>query len=224
MVHALERARRFNRWLAAAIAPELGDRVLELGAGIGSISIWLVPRDRYVAGEVNPDHFHYLENLTRGKPYMEVARIDVGSAADFSALDGRFDTVLCLSAIERAEDPVAALRNIATVLSADGRVLLYVPHKQRRFCSLDQALGRRRRYDREQLAAQLEAAGLELVSARDFNRAGVPGWWWNGKLLRRRRFGRLQLKLFDLSVPWLRHVDRWLPWSGLGLIAVARKP
>ena len=52
----------------------------------------------------------------------------------------------------------------------------------------------------------------------------MPGWWFNGRVLRRRHFGKLQLKVFDGLVGLWRHVDHWLPWSGISLIAVARKP
>jgi hypothetical protein len=49
----------------------------------------------------------------------------------------------------------------------------------------------------------------------------VPGWWFNGKLLRKREFGRIQLKLFNMLVPLLRGLDPLIPAPGLGLIAVA---
>ena len=101
--------------------------------------------------------------------------------------------------------------------------MLYVPHGQSLYSSLDEVLGHRCRYDRAMLERELSATGFELVEWRFFNRAAVPGWWWNGKVLRRRTFSRLQLKLFDLTVPLLRLVDRFLPWRGLGLIAIARR-
>ena len=57
-----------------------------------------------------------------------------------------------------------------------------------------------------------------------FNRIGVPGWILNAKLLKRTGFGKLQLKIYD-SLVWLwRRIDRWLPWSGLSVILIARKP
>jgi hypothetical protein len=74
------------------------------------------------------------------------------------------------------------------------------------------------------LAAELEAAGLELKHLGQFNRFSVPGWWLNGKLLRRRRFSRLQLKVLELGMPLIRLLDPFLPWQGLGLVAVAEKP
>jgi hypothetical protein len=57
-----------------------------------------------------------------------------------------------------------------------------------------------------------------------FNRAGLIPWFVNGKLLRRKRVNKLQLKLFD-SLVWLwRLLDRALPIPGLSIIAIARKP
>jgi hypothetical protein len=57
-----------------------------------------------------------------------------------------------------------------------------------------------------------------------FNRVGWLPWLVNGRIMRRRNFGKLQLKLYD-SLIWLwRRVDRWLPLPGLSIIAIARKP
>ena len=51
----------------------------------------------------------------------------------------------------------------------------------------------------------------------------MPGWWLNGRLLRRRKFSRVQLKLLDTAMPLLRRLDRLWPWKGLSLIAVGVK-
>src|SRR5690606_22841292 len=72
ILHNLERAQRFNRWMADAVRPHLGQRVLEIGAGIGNLTSWLLPRERYVASDVNENYLHYLRNLSAGKPYFEV--------------------------------------------------------------------------------------------------------------------------------------------------------
>jgi hypothetical protein len=44
MLIEIERARRFNAWLADTVRPYVGDRVLELGAGIGSLTSQVIPR------------------------------------------------------------------------------------------------------------------------------------------------------------------------------------
>jgi hypothetical protein len=51
----------------------------------------------------------------------------------------------------------------------------------------------------------------------------VPAWWFNGRLLKRRGFSRVQLKMFDVAVPVVRRIDRFIPWPGQSLIAVGRK-
>jgi glycosyltransferase involved in cell wall biosynthesis len=220
----LERVRSFTGWLADTVRPYVGDRVLELSAGMANLAARLLPRDRYVAAETNPHYLDYLRNFARGKPYLEVARIDPGSSGDFARWAAAFDTVLCWSVLEHLADPIAALRAIREVLQPGGRVVLYVPAGPSLFSSLDEVSGHRLRYDETLLRRQLDEAGLELIHLRQFNRISKPAWWCGGKLLKRRRFGRVQLKLFDVAMPIVRRVDRFLPWSGLGLVAVARRP
>jgi hypothetical protein len=102
--------------------------------------------------------------------------------------------------------------------------VLYVPQGQKLYSSLDEVLGHRCRYSKEELAGELRETGFELESMRDFNHLAIPGWYINGKLLKRRHFSRFQLKLFNMLVPAIRRVDGLVPGKGLGIIAVARKP
>jgi glycosyltransferase involved in cell wall biosynthesis len=223
ILHSLERAQSFNRWMAESIAPWIGARVLEIGAGIGNITSWLLPRDFYVASDINLHYLDYLKNLALGKPYFEVSRIDLEDPACFAPWAGRFDTVVCLNVLEHVRDPLAALRNMRDALAPGGRAVLYVPQGQNRYSSLDEVLGHRCRYSKEMLAGELEQTGFAVEHLQDFNHFGVPGWLLNGRILKRRRFSRAQLKVFNILVPAIRHVDRAFPWSGLGLIAVARR-
>ena len=80
------------------------------------------------------------------------------------------------------------------------------------------------RYEIPMLKNELERTGFEVERMDFFNRISVFGWWWNGKIRKKRTFSRWQIKVFDTLVPILRRVDSWLPWKGLGIIAVARRP
>lgn len=224
ILHTLERTRRFNRWMVSRVLPDVGHRVLEIGAGIGNITGFVLPRDEYVASDINPNYLHYLHNFAAGKPYLSVAQVNLDQPGDFERLRGRFDTVICLNVLEHVKNPNAALENLFSALAPGGRALLYVPRGQALYGALDDALGHRCRYNPGMLRQEVEAAGFEVERIEGFNRASVPGWWINGKLLKRRRFSRLQLKIVDMLVPALKLVDRALPWPGLGLFCVARKP
>lgn len=74
------------------------------------------------------------------------------------------------------------------------------------------------------LAHELRETGFEVKLFRDFNHFAVPGWYVNGKILKRRSFSRVQLKIFNMLVPMLRRVDSFVPGRGLGIIAVATRP
>jgi hypothetical protein len=57
----------------------------------------------------------------------------------------------------------------------------------------------------------------------DFNRFSVPGWWVAGRVLKRRTFADVQVKVIEGAMPVLRRVDRFLPWKGLSVIGVGVK-
>jgi 2-polyprenyl-3-methyl-5-hydroxy-6-metoxy-1,4-benzoquinol methylase len=217
----IERAHNFNRWMADAIRPQVGAYVLEIGAGIGNITVHLIPRDRYVASDVDPAYLDYLRSFARSRPYMDVQAIDVEDEGAFRRLAGRFDTVICLNVLEHVKDPIGALRNMRRALEPGGRLILYVPQGRWLYSSLDRVLGHRCRYTPEALTQELVAAGFVVERLVPFNRAGMPGWYLNGRLLGHTRFSRVQMKLFNYAVPLARVFDRFLPWPALGLIAVA---
>jgi SAM-dependent methyltransferase len=222
ILHSLSKARRFSRWMSDVIRPWVGRSVLEIGAGIGNLTVHLVPRDHYRATDINPDYLDYLANFALGKPYLEVGRLHAESAEEFAPLAGRFDTVVCLNVLEHLDEPRQVLENFRGALAPGGRAIVLVPAVPSRFSPLDRALGHRLRYTPAQLREVVTAAGLEVEALFDFNRAGVAGWRLNG-LLGRTSFSRVQLKIFDSMVFLSRRLDRFLPWRGLSLIVIARK-
>jgi glycosyltransferase involved in cell wall biosynthesis len=214
----------FNRWMADAIRPYLGARVLEIGAGIGNLTRTLCPRDRYTASDVNPHYLDYLRRTFTGRPYLDVRRIDLASQQDFAGLERGYDTIVCLNVLEHVRDERGALSNLHSALSLGGRAIVLVPQGPGLYGTLDEVLGHERRYTRRTLGESLAAAGFEVERIFDFNRATAPAWWFNGRVLKRRHFGRVQLKLLNSSIWLVRRLDRWLPWGGTSLIAVARRP
>lgn len=224
ILSSLSEAPRFNQWMADTIRPEVGDRILEIGAGIGNITGQMLPRYHYLASDVNKDYLQFLRNRAYGKPYLEIMELDLRDAEGFEALEASFDSVLCLNVLEHVLEEEQALENIRKALKPGGRAIILVPRGRWLFSSLDRALGHVKRYSRVELEDSLERAGFKIVSIRSFNRIGVPGWLVNGKIFRRKTLSRTQLKLLNLLCPILRRIDWLWPWPGLSLIAVAEKP
>ena len=213
----------FNRWMADFIRPYVGDRVLEIGAGIGNLTMQLTPRSRYVATDVNQHYLSYLANLTYGRPYLETRPLDLADPSDFEPLRDGFDTVVCLNVLEHVAEEATAIANIRSALTPGGQAVILVPQGQSRYGSLDRVLGHVKRYSATELRTALTQGGLEVVAVRQFNRSAVPGWLLNGKVMRRKRLSRMQLKLFNILMPVVRRTDRLFPWRGLSLVAIARR-
>lgn len=224
ILQSLDKAHRFNGWMISQIESYVGEEVLEIGAGIGNVTQHLTPRKKYTASDINPNYLDYLRNFSFGRPYLDVRKVNLEERDDFSSLQGSYDTVICINVLEHVKDPDRSLDNIFSSLLPGGRLLLYVPAGPALYGTLDEALEHRCRYTRSSLQEELRRAGFDIERLWDFNRTSVPGWYVNGKILRRTTFSRLQLKVIDSAVPVLRRVDRFLPWRGLGLFAVARKP
>jgi glycosyltransferase involved in cell wall biosynthesis/phospholipid N-methyltransferase len=218
----LNRAPRFTRWMADTIRPYIGDRVLEIGAGIGNLTVHLMPRSIYWATDVNPLYLDALRRLSETRPYLRVAFTDV-TALDSFPTDQQFDTVVCLNVLEHIKDAKAALQNIRRVLIKGGRAIILVPQGPRLYGSLDRALGHFLRYTKAQLVATAEQGGFCVTEVVDFNRAGAPAWWLNGCVLQRTRFSLWQIKVLNLLVPVFRRCEQWIPLPPLSLIAVLEK-
>ncbi len=225
VLEAFTNAPRFNRWMADTIRPFLGEEVLEIGAGIGNLSRHLAPRRRlYIATDIDPEHLARLSTRLQHRPNLEIRRVDLARAEDFQALAGRVDTVVCLNVVEHVEDDLGALRNLFTALRPGGRAVVLVPHDQRIYGTLDEALGHFRRYSHRELSGKMEQAGFRVERLLEFNRVSRPGWWVAGRLLKRRTISPAALWLFDRLVWLWRRIDRLLPWGATSLIAVGRKP
>ena len=222
ILERLNRAPRFTRWMADVIRPYIGDRVLEVGAGTGNMSVHLMPRSVYWATDVNSHYLDYLVTLRATRPYMRVAFTDAMDGATFPTGQS-FDTVVCLNVVEHVQDDLGALRNVWDALSDGGRAIILVPCGPGLYGTLDEVLGHFRRYTREQLVGVAEQAGFRVEQVLKFNRPGVPAWWLNGRILHRKTFGLGQIRMLNFLTPVFRLVDSWLPLPPLSIIAILRK-
>src|SRR3984957_3667164 len=210
ILERLNRAPRFTGWMADVVRPFVGQRVLEIGAGTGNMSVHLMPRNSYWATDVNSHYLDYLLTLRASRPYMRVTHTNAMDRESYPRGQS-FDTVVCLNVIEHVEDDLQALRNIRDALEEGGRAIILVPFGPGLYGTLDEVLGHFRRYTKEQLVGVAEGAGFHVEQILKFNRPGVPAWWLNGRILHRRTFGLGQIRMVNLLAPLFRLMDSWLP-------------
>ena len=215
--------RRINEWMWGLLAPYVGDRVLEVGCGLGSFTRFLRNHQLVVATDTNPAYLEFVRGRVRQQDNVILETID-WSAPDLEPLaEHRFDTVLCLHALEYLERDDDAVAAFAQLLEPGGRLVVQVPAMSQLYGEIDRAIGHRRRYDRADLTALLERHGFELEQVRYVNVPGALAWYVNARLLGRRRVPRVQARLASVLLPWLRFEQHLTPSWGLSLLAIGSK-
>ena len=222
----LSKAEAFTRWVLDEISPWVGQRVLEVGCGIGTYTAELAVGSRKITA-VDMERAFIDEAVRRlGRhPNVELICGDATQANLPKVNDKAFDTVILLDVLEHIEHDVALLAGLRSRLELGGQLILKVPAMPSLYSPMDEAIGHWRRYDKRSLTEVISQAGLEMVRIWSFNAAAVPGWWWNGRVLKLRSPPGEQVALYNRLVPILRPLDRIARlFCGVSLLAVARRP
>ena len=226
-IETLERlaaaAPRYNAWLIERVLPWVGRRVLEIGAGVGTMSAFLTDRERVVLSDTNPGYLERLRARFAGQPQMRVVPLRL-PATNGELQAERLDTIICLNVLEHVRDDELSLATMFQLLQPGGRLVLLVPSLPAIYGTLDRALGHFRRYTPAELRRKYAAAGFQMRHLEYFNLAGIPGWWFTGRVLKRELIPTGSLRWYDALVPLFR-LERLLPWRvGQSLIAVGERP
>jgi SAM-dependent methyltransferase len=217
-------APNYNTWLAERFRAHAGNRVLEIGAGIGTITSLLAPgREKVVALEVDDFYVRRLKNRFRDQANVEPYLSDV-ALADWQRLKAeRFDSIVLSNVLEHIPDDAGAVQRFAQILPPGGKVLILVPALPLLFGAMDEAVGHHRRYTMTTLRSVLENNGFDVERIEWMNLMGIPGWLVNSVLLRRRVMPPLQLRLYDQVAPLLARAEAKVKLPvGMSLFCVAR--
>jgi SAM-dependent methyltransferase len=141
------------------LLPSEVGKVLEIGAGLGSVGALLARRFEYVGLE--PDPVSYGIAVRRIGPAGRVLNL---AAEDFEPAES-FDVVCAFEVLEHCEDDRAVLASWLQHLRPRGYAIISVPFGRDRFGRWDERAGHYRRYDRADLVETMQGAGLEAVES-----------------------------------------------------------
>lgn len=222
-LEAMSFAVNYHHWIVGELAPFLGRRVAEVGAGIGSVSSLLLqqPIERLEAYEPSANMFPQLAARLAGEPRAHAVNAFFGAEPPAQP----FDSVAYINVLEHIEDDRGELARAFAAIRPGGHLLVFVPALAWLYSDFDRRIGHARRYSRAVLQEVARAAGFEVAFAKYFDVAGVLPWYLNFVLLRR-GLGAGGVALYDrLVVPPMRRIEGWVaPPLGKNLLMVARKP
>jgi SAM-dependent methyltransferase len=219
----LSGAANYSGWMYRRIAPYLGQRILEVGAGIGNFTSLILDRELVVATDKFPKCVEYLQARHGAKLKAPPFQLDIenpGPELD----DLQFDTVICLNVLAHVQDEMQALRYLASRLVADGCLIIIVPAFPFLYGRIDRVVNHYRRYTRKELAAKLVRAGFRVESTSYMNAVGTIGWFFLGRILRREVEPEAPINFADrFIVPLTERLERLVPPPfGLSIVAFAR--
>lgn len=215
---------RYNTFLFDQIRHGVGQRVLEVGAGTGTLTQFLRDRDRVMATDVDAQYIHLLERRFDNSTNVDAAFYDLGDPPPDVVAGQAYDTIICLNVLEHIADDRGALERLFELLEPGGKLILLVPAHGALYGEIDQAIGHYRRYEKEALGRLLRAVGFETDELFFVNAISTVGWFVNGRLLKRNSVPGMQARIADRLVPLFRLERRLNLPFGLSVISVARRP
>lgn len=218
-------ANNYRNWMYKRMEPYIGQRILEVGAGIGNFTELLLDRELVVASDKYQMCVDYLQQRLGAQLKGAPVQMDLAAPPERAMHEYGFDTVICINVLEHVEDDAKALAFMHSVLVPGGRVILLVPAFQFLYGTIDRAIEHYRRYTKKDLLPRMREAGFEVESAFYMNVIGMAGWFWNNRVRKIKEENAAQIQVFDKFIaPWAERVERTLPPPfGLSLIAIGRK-
>lgn len=157
LIEVMDEAVRYNAFLldeleawAQGAAP-----LLDFGAGNGRFSGALRKRDLEV---------HAVEPDARLREKIEAKGVKSYESLDALG-EQRFGGVYSLNVLEHLEDDQGVLEGFQRSLRSGGKLFLYVPAFESIFSANDERVGHLRRYRKDPLVRQVEAAGFTVERA-----------------------------------------------------------
>ena len=225
-----EKISNYNGWIYEEIKPYLGNKILDIGSGVGSIINYFIKDAEILVGT---DIFEKQVQLMqeRFKNYNNVS-IDLfilnNSETDKYKKLG-LNTITCINVLEHIEDDRLALETMKDILVKNGRIILLVPAYRNLYGTLDKACGHFRRYDKGDLQKLADSLDLRIIENKHMNFMGIIPWYIKGKVLKKKMTFSESLNgsnknIYNFAAPLLMAVEKKIrPHIGISEIIVLEK-
>lgn len=221
----MSKASNYHNWLLNQFDGYIGNRVMDLGAGIGTYTNMLTDRQLVVAVEREPECTKYLERKFDNYGNVFIFQADIESESLHPLKFCSIDTIICFNVLEHIEDDSLLLEKLNCLLEPEGRLLLIVPAYQALYGSIDKAVGHYRRYSKRELLSKVTESGFAIEKISRLNSLAVPGWFWVNRILKKKEQSQKMVSAYDKYViPALSKLEKLIPPPiGLSLAVAGRK-
>jgi protein-L-isoaspartate O-methyltransferase len=218
-------ARNWKAYWAGKIRPHLGKSVLEVGAGLGTNTRFLLgpEQESWLCLEPDAALADKIPATLADLPERGIVQTRTGILRGL-AEDETFDTILYIDVLEHIADDFGEMRTALAHLAPKGKIVVLGPAQPRLYTEFDRALGHYRRYTRRSLR-DCTPAGATLIAIYALDSFGLMASVANKLLLHQSMPSPKQIAFWDgCLVPLSRWTDPLIGFSlGKSLIAVWQK-
>lgn len=221
---SLAEAKNYYSWVLRQFEPFLGPKVIEVGAGIGTFSDYLLSSPKVkelVAIEPALNTYpHLAEKFRNDSRVRPLAGYLTEHYQGLSA-----NAVVAVNVLEHVEDHEQFLREAHEAVVPGGHLLLFVPALPMIYGSLDKIFEHYRRYTKPTLRAVIESAGWKPRRIGYMNFPGIAAWFMAGRVLKKTSIAPNDAKAYDrLVVPIISRLESVIPAPiGSNLLAIATR-
>jgi SAM-dependent methyltransferase len=218
-------ARNWKRYWSGKIRRHLGKSVLEVGAGLGTNTVFLVgpEQESWLCLEPDAALTAQIPATLSACARREIVQTRTGFVGDLPATE-IFDTILYIDVLEHIEDDHGEMQRAFAHLEPGGKIVVLSPAHPGLFAEFDRALGHFRRYTKSSLRG-CAPPGATLIDLFALDSFGLMASVANKLLLHQSMPSAKQIAFWDQClVPISRWTDPIIGFStGKSLIGIWQK-
>lgn len=223
-LETLEEAILYNEWIASKIEDYLGEKNLELGAGMGTIANIILRNYCLELVELSEHNQKILKARFKNSKNISKISGDILQNQNWNY----YNCIYSSNVLEHIPNDEEIILHCFKLLTQGGYFVAIVPAMKILYSEFDKKIGHFRRYNRSdvrRITNKLEGEGfsVKVIDKSFFNPIGALGWFLKMKLLRKQRIDPKDAMLMNSIVPFVAWLD-YLPLGfGQSMLIVLKK-
>jgi 2-polyprenyl-3-methyl-5-hydroxy-6-metoxy-1,4-benzoquinol methylase len=204
-------AHNYYDWIISLFRNYIGKRVLEVGAGCGNFTEYILREkvEQITSIEPSKNLAPQLDAKFSEHPKVKVSNCFLNGYDRKD--DEDFDTIFYINVLEHVEHDTEEIILASQHLKDGGHMLIMVPALPMIYGELDKEFGHFRRYMKTELANKVKQANLNIVKMGFMDIAGILPWWFVYKVMGVKKLSARSVKIYDrLAIPICRFMEQIL--------------
>jgi 2-polyprenyl-3-methyl-5-hydroxy-6-metoxy-1,4-benzoquinol methylase len=193
----------YAKWLASKTSRHATEKILEIGAGTGTMTALYAATMDVVAVEPS-DSARAILRANTNRLVNVVVTESLSEAKNY----GPYNHAVLINVLEHVEHDVQLLREIKLLLNPGGTLTVLSPAHNMLYSKFDASIGHVRRYTRSTIKSTFQIAGYDNVESHYFNSLGAILWLIINRLLSMTSANSNQTSIYDrVIVPISAKID-----------------